>query len=174
MHAEAYNAVGSMVEAAKKQGCLLAATAWRGLDVGGQDVNGTARDHFQSIRWDSLDLHDQEATFVADARRHSPYSQQRYDVVLCTEVLEHVRWWPLVVRTCFDMAKHGGLVFITAAADPRNPHSAQGLASKPLDEFYENVNPDELRALVEDVFKPRHVEHAYRQSPGDVYLWAQK
>jgi hypothetical protein len=87
-------------------------------------------------------------------------------------MLEHVRWWPLVIRTAFDALMPGGHLFLTAAAPPRIPHSAQGLDVKPADEWYENINPDELRALVDEVFKPQRVQHTWRE--GDVYLWAQK
>jgi hypothetical protein len=181
VHDEAMDGVRSMVAAAREHG-------WKpalqhdvlGLDIGGQDVNGTARALVSNVDgWETVDLYDPTADFKEDARwpsrgfkRH--FLSPRYDVVLCTEVLEHVRWWPLVVRTCFEACAPGGLILITAAAPPRGPHSAQGLDQKPDDEWYQNVNPDELRALVEEVFQPAWVTHAYRPAPGDVYLAAIK
>lgn len=185
MHPQAYNAVGQMVAAAEEHGLELERLLFC-MDVGGQDVNGTAREHFgKAPRWASYDRYDETADYIGDARigthallgstgepAMTPFTS--CDVVLCTEVLEHVRWWPLVVRTCFEMLKPGGFLFITAAAPPRAPHSAQGLTEKPPLEWYENVNPDELRALVDEVFKPEIVQHTWREDPGDVYLWAKK
>lgn len=174
MHHEAYQGVAASVAEAQQHGLDLSLDLV-GLDVGGQDVNGTARDLFPGVTWHALDLYDENADYQVDARSFVMYGgTERYDLVLSTEVLEHVRWWPLVVRTMFDALRPGGFVFITAAAPPRGPHSAQGLPTKPADEWYENVNPDELRALVEEVFQPQVVRHAYRANPGDVYLWARK
>lgn len=168
MHPEAMQAVESMVAASDWTNHLCYA-----LDIGGQAVNGSARPLFgDSVRWESLDLYDPTATFTEDARMFG--RRELWDLVLMTEVLEHVRWWPLVVRTAYDAARYGGYIFITAAAPPRHPHSAQGLPEKPADEWYENVNPDELRAFIDEVLKPKRVQHTWRENPGDVYAWMQK
>lgn len=173
MHPEAMQGVESMVAAAKEHGWEREEITG-GLDVGGQDVNGSARHLIPGVTgWESLDLHDPTATHNADARSWcciKEHYETPFDVVLCTEVLEHVRWWPLVVRSCFEALWPGGLLLITAAAPPRPPHSAQGLTTKPDDEWYGNIDPDELRALVDEVFKPAWVTHAWRENPGDVYL----
>lgn len=174
MHPKAYAGMHSMVLAARKSGLrgVDVTHPLDGLDVGGQNVNGTVHKLFPRVNWTSLDLHDPQSMIVTDARSWTP--DRQYDVVICTEVLEHCRWWPLVVRTMWDATADDGFLFITAAAPPRGAHSAQGLDTKPHDEWYDNVNPDELRALVQEVFRPTVVQHSYRPDPGDVYLWAKK
>lgn len=173
MHPEALQAVEQMIAASDWETYKVI----HGIDVGGQAVNGSARPLFgPRVVWSTLDLYDKTAAHQIDARgiELEGTEPHGYGVVLCTEMLEHVRWWPLVIRTAFSVLDDDGYLFLTAAAPPRHPHSAQGLPEKPADEWYENVNPDELRALVDEVFKPKRVQHTWRENPGDVYLWAQK
>lgn len=111
------------------------------LDIGGRDVNGTLRHLWPDATWTVLDhIEDDEVDIVADAATWEPTGT--WDLVLCTEVLEHTPDWRDVLATC-RKATDGRLV-VTCAGPGRRPHSAL-YEGPPLDgEHYANVYPDEL------------------------------
>lgn len=167
MHPEAYDAVARMITASG----INPHGQWTGLDIGGRDVNGTARAHLPGARWHGLDaVPGPGVDIVADARTWEP--DALYDVVLSTELLEHVDRWAEVIPTMYwalDPAGPG-LVLITAASTGRAPHGASGEWEPPPGEHYGNVDPGELRAHLGAWFETVHVE--YNPHPGDVYAWA--
>lgn len=171
VHPEAREAVGDMVRQAFDAGANT--SEWRaGLDLGGQTVNGGARDKLPCERWTVVDVVESEGVdLVADARTWIP-TRRWYDVVLCTEVLEHLRWWPLLIRTAAEALRGGGYLFLTCASDPRPRHGAQGGPLPVPNEWYENVDPAELKACAELFFEDVWV--AYRERPGDAYLSARR
>jgi hypothetical protein len=174
MHPQAMQAVHRMVGEAVANGWN--GRAQSGLDIGGQDVNGSARTHVPVKEWETLDLYDPTADYVADARAWcciEEHSEVPFDVVLCCEVLEHVRWWPLVVRTCWEACWEGGLIIITCAAPGRPEHGAQGGKREP-GEWYENIEPSEFHALISEVFQPTQWRMDVRTAPDDLYFWGIK
>ena len=184
MHLEAYQAVGRMVEAAGAA-CGLdfghAATdndgshtgdPLAGLDIGGRDVNGTARDWFANTHWRGLDIRPGPGVdIVADATTWQSQVPV-WDFVLSTECLEHVEHWPGIVRAAASALSHTGpqLAFFTAASTGRGAHGASGEHTPPEGEWYGNVEPADLTRELERWFEEVHVE--YNPNPGDVYAWA--
>lgn len=151
----------------------------RVLDLGSQDVNGSPRELFPTAdRYVGVDIvAGPGVDVVADAKYWA--TDERFDTVICTEVLEHERRWPLIISTAALHLDRGGLLIITAAADGRAPHSARvgdhrDEVVPPLDgEFYENIDVtrlwDHLRARSLSVLVLEYV-----RSPGDVYALAVK
>lgn len=141
----------------------------RCLDLGGQDVNGTAR-HLIAGMWDVLDIEDGGAgvTIVADGTTWR--TDDPYDVVLSTEMLEHVEQWRAVLDTAAAALKPGGVLILTCASDGRWPHGATGAPSPAIDEWYANIPPAELAAELSARFTDSHVR--YQHPPGDAYAWA--
>lgn len=165
MHPEAYDAVGRMVAASG----IDPAGEWTGLDIGGRDVNGSARAHLPNARWHGLDaVPGPGVDIVADARDWNPDAV--YDVVLCTELLEHVRGWRHVLIAAAEALDRHGFLFLTAASHGRRPHSADGHMFVPAGEHYANVDPEELRRELAALFAVVFVD--YQRRPGDVYAWA--
>lgn len=73
-----------------------------------------------------------------------------FDIVVCTEVLEHVKDWVPVLQTCYDALRPGGRLILTCAGPGRQPHPAttEDLVPPP-GEFYANIAHTELsKALV--------------------------
>src|SRR5688500_18941281 len=72
------------------------------LEVGALDVNGSIRHFFGWAEvYDGLDIVDGPGVdIVADARTWIPPGT--YDVVVSTEVLEHVADWGAIVQTCMN------------------------------------------------------------------------
>jgi hypothetical protein len=171
MHLEAYQAVGRMVD---ESGFDFEQPVfpWYGLDIGGRDVNGTARAWFPRTTWHGLDIRPGPGVdIVADATVWTA-DNPGWDFVLSTECLEHVKEWPGIVYAASTALNPTGprLVFFTAASTGRGAHGASGEHTPPEGEWYGNVDPVDLREELERWFAEVHVE--YNPNPGDVYAWA--
>lgn len=166
MHPEAYAGFGRMLA---KSG-LDPATPLRILDVGGQDVNGSVHDYFTHPDTVITTLDLQNADIIADARLWQP--DRLFDVVIATEVFEHVAEWPLIVLTMHSALdpEGPGVLLVTCASTHRQPHGATGAAAPSRGEHYRNVDPDKLRDALRNHFL--HVEVEYQNPPGDAYAWA--
>jgi SAM-dependent methyltransferase len=167
MHTEAYEAVATMRDAAgigAGAGCVA-------LDLGGADINGTARAHFPGATWFGLDAEPGPGVdFVADACTWQP--DRTYDLVLCTELLEHVEEWQKCVLTAWWALRRGGHLILTCASDGRRPHGARGEMDPAPGEWYANVPPGPIEVLLDQVFAVSAVH--YNPIPGDVYAWARR
>lgn len=122
------------------------------LDIGGRDVNGTVVDLFApECRWEVVDLHDgHNVTWVGDFVEFCP--DRLYDVALYLEVAEHTADWAEHLKVARDCLTSRGSLIFTAAGPNRSPHSA--LDGGPLrpDEYYANVDPGALSAVLRQLF----------------------
>lgn len=168
MHPEALKAVQTAVRG------LHLRHASAVLDVGGRDVNGTPRGLFApSTIYLVLDIEPgPNVDIVADVRTWEPPKEEAYDVVLSTEVFEHLEDWPVALMTMGRALRPGGTMIVTAAMDPRPPHS--GLDGWDLrdGEFYENVDPNLLGFAMARVGVADPV--VWTHPRGDVYAYGQK
>lgn len=169
MHPEARNAVRSMI---KEMGVFDLYAPPRILDLGGRDINGGIRDLFpdDSI-WMGVDIEPGPGVdLVRDCTRPWPDMNDLFNVVVCTEVLEHVEKWRDLVRTCSQALAPNGILLLTCASEGRRPHGASG-AMWPADgEWYQNVSPEDLAEHLGDLFRYSAVR--YNPNPGDAYAWA--
>lgn len=119
------------------------------LDIGGRDLNGTNRDAFPSVtEWVSVDLRPGPAVdIVADAADLD--LGRTFDVVVCTEVLEHAERWAEIVGTAADHLTSGGLFIVTCAGPGRAPHSGIEATGIQEGEYYANVSADDLSTAME-------------------------
>jgi SAM-dependent methyltransferase len=118
------------------------------LDIGGRNINGSLRDLFPNAVYVALDIEDApDVDIVADARTWEP--DARYDLVLCTEVFEHVEDWHAILATAVKALAPGGRLIVTCAGEGRFPHSGRREAPAPdPDEWYRNLTIDELAAAL--------------------------
>ena len=91
--------------------------------------------------------------------------------VVCCEVFEHTPAGEMICQNVATMLQPGGLVFITAAAPARAPHSAVVVGALPADEYYANVEPATLFAWLAS-FEVLELQH--NQRAHDVYAVARK
>lgn len=174
MHPEAYRAVGRMLQ---YSGINLQ-EPWQALDVGGANWNGSARPHLPNANWTVLDLAPTQFLddhwseyIIGDATSYRlSHVNDRYDVVLCTELLEHVRNWPAVVHTLSHLVKDDGIVMITCASTGRPVHGATGAPLPAEGEWYGNVDTPDLEVELMKWFTEFHVD--YQWPPGDAYAFA--
>lgn len=193
MHPEALEAVRRMVNTSgyiKTQAHLDHST--RALDLGGADINGTARLLIPWIdEWFGSDIEPGPGVdWVWDATQEIDYRKGdlgQFDVVLCTELLEHVEDWPAVVRNVWKLLRPGGFAFLTFAGTSRvagwgrRPHGARGGLHPESGEYYGNVEHlDFVQVLAEtiDSTPPGLIgpqsEVWCRPVPGDIYAWFRK
>lgn len=166
MHAEAYEAV--RVRALRAR---IKSKKQEGLDLGGQFVNGSCRELFTKTEWTGLDIVEGPGIdIVTDATVWIP--ERTWDVVLCTEVLEHVLDWPSIVRVAAEALREGGHLFLTCASTDRPAHGANGDPAPLEGEHYGNVGPVELENELKKYFSQVDVEYNY--PPGDAYVLAVK
>lgn len=134
----------------------------RVLDIGGAKVSTEryytgphVRDLFpQAVEYVVMDINPGPTVdVVADATRiwTVPHDLGSFDVVVCTEVLEHVRDWVKLLVTCREMLRLHGRLILTCGGPGRVPHSSQTEGEKPTDEFYGNVSHPELRKALEHI-----------------------
>jgi methyltransferase family protein len=146
----------------------------RALDLGGADVNGTVHATLAGyVELSELEVLDVApgpgVTIVADARTQDWWTTDDfYDLVISTEMLEHVQGWKATIRTAALVLREGGWFVGTCASLGRRPHGARGEYDPPAGEHYANVGPSELvHALSGYGFDAIHVQ--YRLDPADAH-----
>ena len=139
------------------------------LDIGGRDINGTARQIFaDAVTYQSVDLHPGNGVDIVgdicDLGLH-----HCADTVLCLEVLEHSDRWGEIVHAAVAACRPGGTILITCAGPTRIPHS--GIDGGPLrdGEPYATITSAELSgALAID-----GVTSMVQELGDDIQAWAE-
>lgn len=143
-------------------------------DFGGRNINGAIRDLMPTALWSGIDLVEgPDVDYTCDLTLDWPEGYGTFDIIVSTELLEHVEDWRSVIRTMTQALSPNGLemVFITCASTGRRSHGASGEMDPPPGEWYQNVEPDALERQLAKYFS--HYEVKYNPHPGDVYAWAQ-
>lgn len=161
---------------------VLGAPEMIGLDLGGADINGTARKIVPFVeRWYGCDIEPGPGVdYVGDATDSRTIPDPKtFDVILCTELLEHVRNWPAVLENMFTWLAPGGYAFLTFAGTDgatwaRRPHGARGGLDPEPGEYYGNVLLSEFKSVLLDVLDVDQLEVWTRPVPGDIYAWFRK
>lgn len=173
MHPQAYRAVAEMARELNLHKPREAFLGGLGLDIGGVDVNGSARLHLRAVRtWVGLDIEPGPGVDVvhdATSWEGMEHMAGYYDVVLCTEVLEHVRNWRALVHNAGRVLRPGGHLILTCAGRGRTPHGARGDRRPALGEYYGNVESQDLQDVLKRHFSDWSVR--YNPKPGDLYAW---
>ena len=143
------------------------------LDIGGRNVNGSIRSLFPLAEtYHALDATaGPEVDIVADAATWRP--DRQYDIVVCCEVFEHAAEWPSIVGTAWDATLTGGAFIATMAGPGRPPHGQHGDPVPLEGEYYANVHPRELAAVLHRTGW-RHVTVDVQPSPADVRCVARR
>lgn len=89
------------------------------IEVGAYDVNGSLRPIIESwaepseyIGVDIVRGHGVDVVCMAE-RMINVFGKERFDIVICTELIEHVRDWKKVVSNIKNICKPNGVIIIT-------------------------------------------------------------
>jgi SAM-dependent methyltransferase len=152
------------------------------LEVGALNVNGRARDAVAAAiggakwhDWLGVDLLEGDGVvLVGDFLTLSDRSlfDFEFEVVVCTEVLEHEECWPEVVDRMLYHLKPNGHLLITCAGNGREPHAADGSGPPRPGEYYGNVSLADLLGVIGARALPLVASEL--NPPGDTRLLARK
>ena len=123
------------------------------IEVGSRDINGGVRHLFRRSLYTGLDrVEGPGVDVVADGATWAPNElHNTFDLYLCLEVFEHTPEWPQILYRAWELLRPGGKLLVTAACNPRAPHSAvDGCELRP-NEYYENLVPSHLQKILETI-----------------------
>jgi SAM-dependent methyltransferase len=118
------------------------------LDVGSQDINGNNRYLFnKGSRYIGVDL---GAGYNVDiiGPVHQLPGEEIYDTIICTEMLEHDKYWLESLRAMYKLLKRGGLMICTAGGPEREEHgthTARPKSSPFTRDYYGNITQEHLK-----------------------------
>lgn len=144
----------------------------RVADWGGRDVNGSPRHSFACDTYTVIDIAPGPGVdVVADAATWTP--PEPLGAIVCCEVLEHTPAAAAIVANAYRTLDDKGTLLVTAATNPRVPHSAIDGGALYTDEYYRNVARADLRRWLKRAgFSTIDIEtHTDR---GDIYAVARK
>jgi SAM-dependent methyltransferase len=101
----------------------------RVLEAGSRDVNGSLRDlSIDAKEYIGIDIQEGPGVdMVLDAREMiQKFGPVSFDVVICTETLEHVQDWRRVVESMKNILKVDGFIYLTAPAPGFPKHNYPG------------------------------------------------
>lgn len=168
MHTEAYNGFARMLS----ETGLNTQDEWLIFDFGGRDINGSVRDQLPNATWKGIDISPGPGVDLVQDLTQPWGHRELADIVVSTELLEHVQDWRSVLRTASEAIDPSGVqfLFLTCASNGRPEHGASGEPLPPPGEWYGNVDPNELREELKKYFSTVRV--VFNPNPGDAYAWA--
>ena len=138
------------------------------LEIGSLNINGTARVHWPNARWLGIDRQRGPGVdVVADFLDWQ--SDDRWDVVVCCEVLEHCADWRAIVGRVRPLLLQTGYFVGTCAGPRRTPHSAVDGGPLRPGEYYGNPTADGLLQALQDAGFLRAIVH---DTGADLRWWA--
>lgn len=101
---------------------------WRVLEQGSRDVNGSPRTLIEPCaRYIGVDIRPGRGVdVVANAADTTVLPGATFDLVVCTEVMEHTADAEGIVRNAHRLLAEGGVYLVTCAGPSRPPHGADG------------------------------------------------
>jgi SAM-dependent methyltransferase len=114
------------------------------LEIGSKNINGSIRSLFGGNFYLGIDcVEGIGVDLVADGKTFK--WEHQFATIVCCEVLEHLFDGEALCKNVYKLLEKGGLFIITAAHNPRRPHSAVDGGPLREGEFYANVQEDELK-----------------------------
>jgi SAM-dependent methyltransferase len=97
------------------------------LEVGSRNVNGSFRDvliKMKPLSYIGVDI--QEGQYVDEIcdinELTEKFNNKQFDIVVCTEVIEHVENWRNGIRNLMNITKIGGLMLLTSRSKGFGEH----------------------------------------------------
>jgi SAM-dependent methyltransferase len=137
------------------------------LEVGACDVNGSVRSivtPLGPLSYIGVDIEDGPGVdeVIPGDQLVKRFGENAFDIVICTEVLEHVREWRPVISNLKQVLRTGGRLFFTVPS-PGFPYHA-------FPNDYWRYEPDDLKRVFADL----EIRSERTMSLPGVGMWAEK
>jgi len=145
------------------------------LEVGSYDINGSARSHFTNCRYTGIDIYKGKGVDLQESAVDHRERGLKYNVIVCTEVLEHDSNRDNTVKAMCDMLENHGLLIITAAGPMRKEHGTWDHTPEdsPVTlDYYENVKIVTLQSALTCNFLFHELK--YNADETDIYFYGIK
>lgn len=112
------------------------------LDVGSQDINGSAKFLFNKGFYHGVDIGRGKNVHHVINPSNLPESIFRFDTIICLEVFEHDKFYPYTLNWITRLLKPGGLFVFTCAGVGRSEHGTRRTETKSspyTTDYYENL-----------------------------------
>jgi SAM-dependent methyltransferase len=129
------------------------------FEGGSWDINGSLRKYFKGGTYHGIDLHEGDGVDQV-ARIHEFLVGKKYDVIVCSEALEHDRHWSASWYAMAMALRPGGLLIMTCAGPDRKEHGTHKVGpnlSPSTNDYYENRTLDDFPIPKKAIWK--HCEY---------------
>ena len=149
----------------------------RVLDIGSLDLNGNNRYLFENYKYIGVDVGYGENVDVV-CRGHEFIDNQKFDIVISTECLEHDEFWEKTLQNMVRLTKPNGLMLLSCATTGRPEHgtTATSPADSPFtNEYYRNLTVNDVDFAIKTQNNFKQYEFKTITSPScDLYFWGIK
>lgn len=130
----------------------------RVLDCGALDINGNNRYLFKMGCYIAIDIEGGKNINKVSLIHEYPMPVNLFDIVICTETLEHDMYYKKSIPHMVKLLRPGGLLIITCGSDKREVHGVKGNreADSPFtvkipgwDEWFHGISDTELVEIME-------------------------
>lgn len=149
------------------------------LDIGSMDINGNNRYLFTDYQYIGIDLAEGPNVDVVSVA-HEYKTQEKFDVVISTEALEHDKHWQKTLFYAYKKLKKGGLLLVTCATAGREPHGVSGInefCSPHTLDYYKNLTKGDIMEVFDnnlsDYFKDWEICETH-DTMNDLYFFGIK
>lgn len=146
------------------------------LDIGSLDINGSNREYFENSTYIGIDVGEGKNVDVVTFA-HEYETENRFDIVISTEALEHDRYYKETLVKAISLLKSGGMILFTFATTGRPEHGTirTSVEDNPLlmTEYYKNLTEEDIRGSI-DVTELSVLEFEINEVHHDLYFYGIK
>ena len=136
------------------------------LEFGSLDINGSIQPLFPNAKWWGIDIVEGPRVDAVEDAAYYAHSSL-VNLVVCCEVFEHTPLWPQIIANAYSNIEEGSAAIFTCAGRGRPAHSAVDGGSLRAGEYYQNVDENDIRLVMESAgFLEIVIE--WLETPGDV------
>lgn len=120
------------------------------LEIGSKDINGSPRRYFWFCKYTGIDISGGKGVDIVGRFSFFKFTK-KYQVIVCTEVLEHDETWRQTLQKMFDLLLPGGMLLVTCAGPDRAIHGTTDTLpeqSPDTNDYYRNLYLEDFRTII--------------------------
>ena len=142
------------------------------LEIGSLVINGSVRYEFpKAMMYLGVDVQSGEGVDLVGLGHEIDLPKKDFDVLVCTEVLEHDPYWWASLLNGYKHLRSGGIIIMTCAGPNRAPHNVD---DSPTPGYYANVTAKQMEAWATAVAGLNDFEARQIRGDMDTHFWAVK